>query len=70
GNAVERFGTREDAIEILLQTANGQRRSIVQAKGNETLNPGDAVILVTTSGKTRVMLAPKVTAPQAVPAAK
>lgn len=68
GNAVERFGTREDAVEILLQTANGQRRSIVQAKGNETFNAGDAVILVTTSGKTRVMLAPKVT-PQAAPAA-
>jgi len=68
GNAVERFGTREDAIEILLQTANGQRRSIVQAKGNETFNPGDAVILVTTGGKTRVMLAPKVAAPSAASA--
>ncbi len=64
GNAVERFGTREDAIEILLQTSTGQRRSIVQAKGNETFNPGDPIILVTTGGKTRVMLAPKVTAPQ------
>jgi outer membrane lipoprotein SlyB len=64
GNAVERFGTREDAIEILLQTANGQRRSIVQAKGSENINAGDAVILVTSSGKTRVMLAPKATAPR------
>jgi len=63
GNAVERFGTREDAIEILLQMANGQRRSIVQAKGSETLNAGDVVILVTTGGKTRVMLAPKVVTP-------
>ncbi|MFW9616742.1 hypothetical protein [Aquabacterium sp.] len=63
GNAVERFGTREDAVEILLQLPNGERRAIVQAKGNETLNPGDAVILVTTGGKTRVMLAPKVTKP-------
>lgn len=60
GNAVERFGTREDAVEILLQLSTGERRAIVQAKGNETLNPGDAVILVTTGGKTRVMLAPKV----------
>ncbi|WP_290876974.1 glycine zipper 2TM domain-containing protein [Aquabacterium sp.] len=65
GNATERFGTREDAIEILLQLSNGERRAIVQAKGSETLNPGDAVILVTTGGKTRVMLAPKVTAPAA-----
>ncbi|MFZ4551527.1 MAG: hypothetical protein ACOYNB_06875 [Aquabacterium sp.] len=63
GNAVERFGTREDAVEILLQLSNGERRAIVQAKGNETFNPGDAVILVTTGGKTRVMLAPKVTKP-------
>ena len=59
GNAAERFGTREDALEILLQMSNGTRRSIVQAKGGETFNPGDAVILVTTGGKTRVMLAPK-----------
>ncbi|RZK99569.1 MAG: glycine zipper 2TM domain-containing protein [Rubrivivax sp.] len=60
GNAVERFGTREDANEILLQMGNGQRRSIVQAKGNETFKPGDAVILVTTGGKVRVMRAPAV----------
>jgi outer membrane lipoprotein SlyB len=63
GNAVERFGTREDANEILLQMANGQRRSIVQAKGKETFNPGDAVILVTTGGKVRVMRAPTVQQP-------
>ena len=63
GNAAERYGTREDAVEILLQMSNGERRAIVQAKGNEALQPGDAVILVTTGGKTRVMLAPKVTQP-------
>lgn len=63
GNAVERFGTREDAYEILLQMASGERRSIVQAKGNEVFHPGDAVILVVTGGKTRVMLAPKVVPP-------
>ncbi|MBA4108943.1 MAG: hypothetical protein C0487_05045 [Leptothrix sp. (in: Bacteria)] len=60
GNAAERYGTREDANEILLQMSNGQRRSIVQAKGNETFNPGDAVLLVTTGGKVRVMRAPRV----------
>lgn len=59
GNAVERYGTREDALEILLQLSSGERRAVVQAKGSETFNPGDAVILVTTGGKTRVMLAPK-----------
>jgi len=68
GNAAERFGTREDALEILLQMANGTRRSIVQAKGNETFNPGDAVILVTTGGKTRLMLAPKIVTPAGTPA--
>lgn len=68
GNAAERFGTRESALEILLQMPNGERRAIVQAAGSETFQPGDAVILVTTGGKTRVMLAPKTT--PAVPAAK
>src|SRR5436190_3052050 len=60
GNAVERMGTREDAVEILVQLKNGERRAIVQAKGNETLNPGDPVILGTTGGKTRVSRAPVV----------
>lgn len=68
GNAVERYGTRENALEILLQMPNGTRRSIVQAAGNEAFKPGDAVILVTTGGKTRVMQAPKGTAPAAQPA--
>ncbi|MEY8876193.1 MAG: glycine zipper 2TM domain-containing protein [Leptothrix sp. (in: b-proteobacteria)] len=70
GNAVERFGTREEAVEILLQMANGERRALVQAKGNETLVAGDSVILVTTAGKVRVMKAPTVTnAARPVPAA-
>lgn len=68
GNTVERFGTREEAFEILVQLRNGERRSIVQAKGTETLSPGEAVILVTTGGKTRVTRAPVVTPPAAVPA--
>lgn len=63
GNAVERAGTREDAVEILLQLRNGERRAIVQAKGNETLEAGEAVILVTTGSKTRVMKAPVATPP-------
>lgn len=58
GNAIERFGTREDANEILLQFPNGERRSIVQAKGEEVFVPGERVILVITGGKTRVMKAP------------
>lgn len=60
GNAVERLTTREDAVEIVIQLKGGERRAIVQAKGNETFVPGDAVILVTSSGKVRVAKAPKI----------
>lgn len=63
GNAIERNVTKEDAVEVLVQLRNGERRAIVQAKGNETLNPGDAVILVSTGGKTRVTRAPYGSAP-------
>jgi len=62
GNAAERAGTRESAIEILVQLRNGERRAIVQATGSEVLGPGDAVVLVTTGGKTRVTRAPAVLA--------
>lgn len=54
GNAIERNATREEAIEITVQLRNGERRAIVQSKGNETFQNGDAVILVTTGGKVRV----------------
>ena len=63
GNAVERSATKEEAVEILVQLRNGERRAIVQAKGTEVLNPGDPVILVSTGGKTRVTRAPAVTQP-------
>jgi outer membrane lipoprotein SlyB len=63
GNAIERTSTKEEAVEILVQLRNGERRSVVQAKGNEILNPGEAVILVTTGGKTRVTRAPAINAP-------
>lgn len=58
GNAVERFGTREEALEILVQLPSGERRAIVQAKAEESFTPGDAVILVTTGNKVRVTRAP------------
>ncbi len=54
GNAIERMGTREEAVEILVQLRSGARRSIVQAKGSQEIHPGDAVVLVTTGGKVRV----------------
>jgi len=63
GNAVERMGTREQAVEVLVQLRNGERRAIVQAQGNEALAPGDAVIIVTTGGKVRVSRAPAIMAP-------
>jgi outer membrane lipoprotein SlyB len=68
GHAAERYTTREDAVEILVQLKTGERRAIVQAQGNEQIAAGDAVILVTTTGKVRVMKAPPVT--QAAPAPK
>jgi outer membrane lipoprotein SlyB len=58
GNAVERGATKEDAVEILLQMKNGDRRAIVQAKAGETFQSGDTVVLITTGGKTRVTRAP------------
>jgi outer membrane lipoprotein SlyB len=58
GNAIERMGTREEAVEILVQLKNGDRRAVVQAKGAEVFAPGDAVVLVTTGGKVRVAKAP------------
>jgi len=63
GNAIERSATREDAVEILLQMRNGERRAIIQATAGETFHPGDAVILITTGGKTRVTRAPAGTQP-------
>ncbi len=67
GNTVERSATREDAVEILVQLKNGDRRAVVQAKASETFAPGDPVILVTTGGKVRVTKAPAVTQPAAQP---
>jgi outer membrane lipoprotein SlyB len=59
GNAIERFSTKEEAVEILVQLKGGDRRAIVQAKGGEQLAAGDPVIIVTTGGKVRVTKAPK-----------
>ena len=59
GNVIERMATREDAVEVLVQLKGGERRALVQAKGEQTLVPGDAVILVTTGGKVRITKASK-----------
>ena len=59
GHAIERFATRDDGLEILVQLKGGERRAIIQTKGNEKLAAGDAVIIVTTGGKVRVTKAPQ-----------
>ena len=59
GNVIERAATREEAYEILVQLKNGDRRAIVQAKGAEVFQAGEAVLLITTSGKVRVAKAPR-----------
>jgi outer membrane lipoprotein SlyB len=59
GNVIERFATKEEAFEILVQLKGGERRAIVQAKGTERLEAGDPVIIVTTGGKVRVTRAPR-----------
>ena len=54
GNAIERMTTREEAVEIVVQLKNGDRRAIVQAKASEVLVAGDAVSIVTSGSKVRV----------------
>ena len=65
GNAVERGATRENAVEIVVQLRNGERRAIVQGNGAETWAPGDPVVLVVTGSRTRISHAPMVAPPPA-----
>ena len=73
GNAVERDATQQQAVEILVQLKNGDRRAVIQGIGSEAFAAGDPVIMITTGSRTRVMRAPPVTtgnaAPNAYPAA-
>lgn len=69
GNAIERGATREQAVEIIVQLKNGDRRAVVQARGDEALAPGDAVILVSSGGRVRVTKAPLAPATPAASAA-
>lgn len=68
GNVTERMATREEAVEIIVQLKNGDRRSIVQARASESFEPGDAVLLVASQGKVRVMKAPAVATQAPTPA--
>jgi outer membrane lipoprotein SlyB len=56
GHAIERNANREEAQEIIVRLAGGERRAVVQAKGAEAFRPGDTVTLVTTGGRVRVTL--------------
>ncbi len=58
GNAVERANTGEEGEELLLQFSNGERRTIVQGKGQDALRPGDAVLVIQTGTTFRVVRAP------------
>jgi outer membrane lipoprotein SlyB len=58
GNAMERTNTGEEGEELLLQFSNGERRIIVQGKGQEALRAGDAVIVIQTGSQFRVVRAP------------
>ena len=69
GNAVERDATKQDAVEILVQLKNGDRRSVVQPVGPDGFAAGEPVIMVTTGGRTRVLPAPPVTTGSAAPSA-
>ena len=69
GNAVERDASKENAIEILVQLKNGDRRAVIQGLGSETFASGDPVIMITTGSRVRVMRAPPVTTGNAAPAA-
>lgn len=57
GNVIERNTTREQAVELLVQLRNGERRAIVQARGDEILRPGDAVLVVGSGSRARVVRA-------------
>jgi outer membrane lipoprotein SlyB len=64
GNTVERNTTQEQALEIMVQLRNGERRAIVQATGGESIAPGDEVVIVRSGGRDRVTRAPQTPAPR------
>ena len=67
GNAIEKNATKENAVEIMVQLRNGERRAVVQGNTGEVWQPGDAVVLVTTGGRTRINHAPQIV-PEPAPA--
>ena len=62
GNAIERGATQANGVELVLQMRNGERRSVVQGVSEPLFQPGDAVIVTTTGGRTTVQHASPVQA--------
>jgi outer membrane lipoprotein SlyB len=54
GNAIEKYATGENAVEMVVQLTNGSRIAIVQAAGSQGLMPGDRVNLIGSPGAYRV----------------
>jgi outer membrane lipoprotein SlyB len=54
GHAIERNSGRDEALELIVQLRNGERVAIVQSKGEERFQPGDAVMVITQGRSARV----------------
>jgi outer membrane lipoprotein SlyB len=69
GNAVERGTTAQNGVELTLQLKNGDKRMVIQGNGNESFQPGDAVMVISDGYRARVThAAPGATAAPAAPA--
>ncbi len=68
GHAVERSAGRDEALELIVQLRNGERVAIVQSKGDERFQPGDAVMVITQGRSARVARALPPVPPQATTA--
>jgi len=54
GHAIERSGSREEALELIVQLRNGERVAIVQREGQERFAPGDPVMIISQGRGARV----------------
>lgn len=55
GSLIEKSATAENALEITVRLANGQRQVIVQARGDRPIVPGQQVNLLSDGRTTRVV---------------
>ncbi len=54
GHAIERSAGRDEALELIVQLRTGERVAIVQSKGEERFQPGDAVMVISQGRSARV----------------